>query len=339
MKTKLAIPLILAGLFTVDLLGSDQPESTNVTEVNDFFELHSGFWLNLHHFLYLQAVLATPDARKGGAAAVEPSVPVRQMTPEQRAKWDKALIYYRQFGNNDPLRDRALITANYELSDAGNSSSLEGRRLTPEMKTLLEEVAPVYRALWWNDQDQKNRQWIERALLLVRRYGRSMSSRTASVYRTRWPKDKIPVEVVLYANWAGAYTTTNDTLITVSSVDPANQGDAALEILFHEASHALIGSVEQALSAQCRLQSVTLKPPTLWHAILFYTTGALAQEQLPGYTPIADSIGLWARAWPMYIGPLKMDWQPYLDGKTSFDSAIASLVRDVGHRQETPRVK
>ena len=336
MKTKLAIVLVLAGLFTVDLLGTGQQGSENKAAINEFFELHSGFWLNLHHFLYLRAVLATSDARKDGATAVDRIVPVRQMTSEQRITWSKALVYYRQFGNGDPLRDRALITANYELSDAGNSSSVDGRRLTREMRISLEEAAPVYRALWWDDQDRRNRQWIERASLLVRRHGKNMSSRIASVYRIRWPTDKIPVEVVLYANWAGAYTTTNDTLITVSSVDPANQGDAALEILFHEASHALIGSVQEALSNQCKIQAVTLKPPTLWHAILFYTTGALVREQLPGYKPVADSIGLWARAWPMYIGPLKADWQPYLDGKTSFDSAVANLVKDVGNRQEVP---
>lgn len=337
MKTRFAIVLILAGAFIVDLLGARQQEPGIQTGVNQYFEMRSDFWLNLHHFLYLQAVLATPQARKDAAIAVDRAVPLRQMTPEQRIAWDKALTYYRQFGDRDPLRDRALITANYELSDAGNSSSIEGRQLTPEMKAALQEAAPVYRALWWNDQDQKNRQWIERASLLVRKYGKNLSSRIALVYRTTWPANKIPVEVVLYANWAGAYTTTHDTLITVSSVDPANQGDAALEILFHEASHALIDSLQEALLNQCRAQAVTLKPPTLWHAILFYTTGTLVREQLPGYTPLADSIGLWKRAWPMYIGPLKTDWQPYLDGKTSFNSAVASLVKDVGHGQETPQ--
>ena len=152
---KLALVLILAGPFTADLLATSQQGSGNKTEINEFFELHSGFWLNLHHFLYLQAVLATPGARKDGAIAVNRTLPVRQLTSEQRAKWDKALAYYRQFGNSDPLWDGALITANYELSDAGNSSSLDGRRLTPEMRTSLEEAAPVYRALWWNDQDDR----------------------------------------------------------------------------------------------------------------------------------------------------------------------------------------
>lgn len=77
MKTKLAIVLILAGLFTVNLLSTGQQRSENKPEINEFFELHSGFWLNLHHFLYLQAVLATPDARKGGATAVDRTLPVR----------------------------------------------------------------------------------------------------------------------------------------------------------------------------------------------------------------------------------------------------------------------
>jgi hypothetical protein len=339
MKTKLAIVLILSGAITADLLGRERQEPANDTEINQYFNMHSGFWLNLHHFLYLQAVLATPEARKDGATAVSRAVPVRQMNSEQRVNWDKALAYYRQFGGSDPLRDRDLITANYELSDAGNTSSIEGRHLNPEMKAALKEAAPVYRAVWWNDQDQKNRKWIERAALLVRKYGKNLSSRIASVYGTTWPTDKIPVEVVFYANWAGAYTTTHDTLITVSSVDPANQGNAALEILFHEASHALIDPVQEALANQCRLQAVTLNPPTLWHAILFYTTGILVREQLPGYTPLANSIGLWQRAWPMYIGPLKTDWQPYLDGKTSFSSALANLVKDVGHGQPAPQLK
>lgn len=108
-----------------------------------------------------------------------------------------------------------------------------------------------------------------------------------------------------YANWAGAYTTTNSTLITVSSLDPSSQNDAALETLFHEASHALIDNVQEAISKQCRADGIVLDSPTLWHAVLFYTTGALVKEVIPGYLPMADAIGLWKRARPMYIGVLK----------------------------------
>lgn len=301
-----------------------------VTPDNDrFFEFHSGFWINLHHFLYLQAVLATPGARKDGALAVQRAIPVREMTADQRAAWDKALAYYRQFGSSDALRDRKLIKANYELSDAGNDLSLAGRNLAPEMVAALEQAAPVYRALWWNEQHRQNRRWIEVASQLVHKYGRTLANRIALIYRMPWPAEKIPVEVVSYANWAGAYTTLNSTLITVSSL-PADQGDSELETVFHEASHGLIDGVSRAISEQCGTQGVLLNPPTLWHAIIFYTTGELVKELIPGYAPLADRIGLWKRAWPTYIGALEKDWQPYLDGKVSFDSAVTALVKDVG---------
>lgn len=306
-----------------------QLPSTESTDANRWFEFHSGFWINLHHFLYLQAVLATPGARKDGALAVQRAIPVREMTAEQRAIWDKALAYYRQFGSSDPLRDRKLIKANYELSAAGNDRSLAGRNLSPEMIAALGEAAPVYRALWWGEQDRQNRHWIEVASRLVHEYGQSLADRIVVIYRTPWPAEKIPVEVVSYANWAGAYTTLNSTLITVSSL-ATDQGDAELETLFHEASHALVNLIEEAISSQCTADGVVLNPPTLWHAVVFYTTGELVKQLIPGYDPLADTVGLWKRAWPMYIGPLEKDWQPYLDGKVSFNSAIANLVKDIG---------
>jgi hypothetical protein len=328
-RFKLFILFIAISFLTVSSSRATQPGSAENPDTNRFFEFDSGFWINLHHFLYLQAVLATPGARNDGALAVQRAIPVREMTLKQRAAWDKALAYYRQFGSSDALRDRELIKANYELSDAGNNQSLAGRDLPPELIAALEQAAPVYRTLWWNEQDRQNRNWIEAASRLVHKYGQTLADRIALIYRTPWPAEKIPVEVVSYANWAGAYTTLNSTLITVSSL-PADQGDAELETLFHEASHALIDGVSRAISQQCRTQGVVLKPPTLWHAVIFYTTGELVKELIPGYDPLADRSGLWKRAWPMYIGPLENDWQPYLDGKLSFNSAVANLVKDIG---------
>ncbi len=321
----LGIPLAHAGQQS----STDAPASHGETAGNrEFFEFHSGFWINLHHFLYLQAVLAAPDARKDAAIAAQRAIPNPAMTDDQRTAWNKACAYYRQFGNKDALRDRTLITANYELSDAGNSNSLQDPQLPPEMVDALHAGAPVYRALYWTEQDRVNRHWIARASALVNRYGDALSHRLALVYRKRWPVEKIPVEVVSYANWAGAYTTTHSTLITVSSLDSSGEGDAALEVLFHEASHAMIDDVQEAISKQCGATGVTLNPPTLWHAVLFYTAGALVKEVIPGYVPVAEAIGLWRRAWPMYIGALEKDWQPYIDGKRSFDSAVAGLVQD-----------
>lgn len=85
------------------------------------------------------------------------------------------------------------------------------------------------------------------------------------------------------------------------------------------------------IAAECAKKNVLLPRRDLWHAVIFYTTGELVRRELPGYVPYAFKNGLWKRAWPMYLGPLERDWQPYLDGKSSFHAVIAALVNDVGH--------
>jgi hypothetical protein len=240
----LARPAWCAESASCKLGETDQGEgvepTASVATTQKLFDFRSGFWINLHHYLLLQAVLATPEARKGHAeSAAQAASPGRAMPPSQKAVWEKALSFYLQFGNRDPLRDRELVLVNYELSDAGNGPSLKGRRLSSECAAALEDAAPVYRVLWWKNHDRLNRAWIAGAAELVAEYGPAMSRRVAAAFQTDWPSGPTPVEVVLYANWAGAYTVINSTLITISSAEPA-QGPGPLEMLFHEASHALV---------------------------------------------------------------------------------------------------
>jgi len=45
-----------------------------------------------------------------------------------------------------------------------------------------------------------------------------------------------------------------------------------------------------------------------------------------GYTPYAYRVGLYTRGWQNYQRLLERYWQPYLDGRTDFDNALARLV-------------
>lgn len=299
------------------------------------FDFRSGFWINLHHFLFLQAVLATPDARKGHAeTAARESGGAPTLPPEQKIAWEKAVDFYMEFAKRDPLSDRDLVAANYELSDAGNSKSLKGRRLPPAMQSVVEEAAPVYRALWWPEHDRRNHEWAISAGSLVQEYLPRIVRRIAVAYQTDWPKEAITTEVVTYANWAGAYTVTNSTLITISSTDPAGQGYAALETLFHEASHAMVNNFQKQLDDHLHAvgKSATFQ---LTHAIIFYTAGTLITEALNtknihDYVPYAIKNGLYDRVadWKHYRDICEKDWLPYLDGKTSFDAALTNLAAD-----------
>src|SRR5262249_8005068 len=124
----------------------------------------------------------------------------------------------------------------------------------------------------WPADDRANRAWVARVAPLVREQGVGISHRLADIYATRWPASKIRVDVSRFANWAGAYTTLDPLRVTISSGDPRNQGSAALEVLFHEASHGIAKAVEDSIARECRQRDKPI-PRDLWHALIFYTTG------------------------------------------------------------------
>ena len=186
------------------------------------FEFHSGFWVNLHHFLYHEA-RARAAAKDSRDAAARPAGPVLKQSPgsqpsltsaEQRI-WDQAIAYYlSNFAGKDLLVNIDLILLKNQLGDFEDCNELTGRKkpacdagLPGNVGIILEGAAPIYRAHWWADHDRANRRWVTRVAPLVREQGVGLSQRLADIYQSKWPKEKIRVEVCAFANSAGAYTT------------------------------------------------------------------------------------------------------------------------------------
>ena len=318
------------------------------------FELHSGFWINLHHTLYhdaRQQTAASPDKNvknAGPTLKVTPDAKPALTTAEQRI-WDDAVAYYvANYANKDLLFSSDLSQLKDQLGDFEDCDELSGRKrkfcdagLPAKLTQVLESAAPVYRAHLWPEHDRANRRWIARVAPLVREQGVGLSERLADIYQTRWPRQKIRVDVTGYANWAGAYTTVDPLRVTISSLDPRNQGAEALEVLFHESSHSIAEPVQAAIIRECRQRDKAI-PRDLWHALVFYTTGEVLRPVLSssgatggdregsvpggGYTPYALREGLYQRGWSDYLKLLQRFWQPYLDGTASFDDAIARMV-------------
>lgn len=314
------------------------------------FELHSGFWINLHHTLYLQARQSRDD--RTAPSAIGAGVETHR-TPNERQVWDAAVAYYQaNYADKDLLFNTELTLLKNQLGEFEGCDELSGAKkktcdagLPPALTKILESAAVVYRAHEWPVHDRANRVWIAGVAPLVREKGLGLSERLAEVYQARWPKQKIRVDVTAYANWAGAYTTLDPLRVVIGSTDPRNQGSAALEILFHEASHGIAEPVQLAINRECRQRDKAI-PRDLWHALLFYTTGEVirpvmaAQEADAGsnsgnggngvanaqYMPYAFRERLYQRGWDNYLSLLRRFWQPYLDGKTTFDDAIAHMV-------------
>jgi hypothetical protein len=315
------------------------------------FELHSGFWTNLHHTLYHEARLRTAAATTGkNGKTTEPTLKVAPeaktalSATEQRA-WDDAVTYYASnYASKDLLFTTELIQLKNQLGDFEDCDELSGRTkkfcdagLPPKLTQVLEAAAGVYRAHFWPDHDRANRRWIMRVAPLVREQGVGLSERLADIYQARWPRAKIRVDVTAYANWAGAYTTLDPLRVTIASLDSRNQGAEALEVLFHEASHEIAEPVQEAIIRECRQRDKAI-PRDLWHALVFYTTGEVIRPVITssgassgdqdgnGYTPYAVREGLYQRGWNDYYKLLQRFWQPYLNGEATFDDAVARMV-------------
>jgi hypothetical protein len=322
------------------------------------FEFHSGFWVNLHHFLYheARARLAARDNHASSAKTSGPSLKPAAgsavaLSPAEQKIWDDAIAYYvANYAGRDLVVNIDLMLLKNQLEDFEDCDEVTGRKkprcdagLPGKIGPILDSVAPIYRAHWWGDQDRANRRWVIKVAPLVREQGVGLSERLADIYQTNWPKEKIRVDVCAFANSAGAYTTLDPLRVTIASTDPRNQGTEALEVLFHEASHGIATPVEAAISRECKQRDKPI-PRDLWHALIIYTTGEVlapvfkdssAQKgggnvppQLPQPSVVPDALKdiLTQRGWEQYHLLLVLYWQPYLDGSVSFDDAIAHLV-------------
>jgi hypothetical protein len=275
------------------------------------FEFHSNFWVNLHHSLY----------EKAAAKSIEPS---------DSEKWNAAVDYYRREVVKNDLLSPEMTGINNKLSNPEEDQSLKASGLRTELIAVLESAAPVYKARWWPSHDRANRDWIAAATPLIVKYGSGLTKQLAQAYQTQWPKEPIRTDVSAYASWAGAYTSTQPTHITISSADPSYQGGASLEMLFHEASHAIIGKIEDALAAELKSQNKLFPRRGFWHMALFYTAGELVRRELDGYVPYAIKNGLYDRGRQGAFPVLEKDWKPYLDGKIDLATSVSRLVTDYG---------
>lgn len=364
------LTLVLALLFASALAAAPQIDS--VYGPLPVFELHSGFWINLHHRLYEEARQQRVAAPAASATPGKPAKPVLQVAPgakptltatEQRA-WDDAVSYYAaNYADKDLLFSTELMLLKNQLGDFETCDELSGTKkkscdagLPGKLTQILESAAAVYRAHRWPADDRANRAWIKRAAPLVREQGVGLSHRLADIFQTQWPNERIRVDVSAVANAAGAYTTLDPLRVTIASTDSRNQGAAALEVLFHEASHGIALPVEEAIERECRQRDKPV-PRDLWHALIFYTTGEVIKPVMDtegdasndriatngpegntssqgGYhgsndgdhAPDAKREGLYQRGWENYFQILARYWQPYLDGQVTFDNAIAHMV-------------
>src|SRR5262249_12103977 len=155
----LAVLLLVVIAFPIHAASVDKAPPAPVATVYPF-EFHSGFWINLHHFLYEQALLQKKNKGAAQTTATQ-TASANALPPEEQQLWQSAVDYYMaNIIKRDLLFDQDLVTINDQLGESENASNLSQSGVNPDLAKILESVAPIYRTQWWPQHDRANRFWI-----------------------------------------------------------------------------------------------------------------------------------------------------------------------------------
>ena len=285
------------------------------------FEFHSAFLMNLHAFL-LDA-----STRKRELSSYAWVVPP---TAAESKKLAIAIAFYESnYGRRSLLDDPMMSGIKKALSVNDSKRGATGLNLPPDLTAILNSVSPIYSRCLWPAQDKSNRAWIRQVKMLNAQYGADVQAGIEHFLDHRFQITPIREDIVVgTGSRNGGYT---DTQTVLPSGRADYQGLAALEMLYHEATHidvmdTVMDEIDSALKATHR------SGDQLWHAVQFFTVGEVVKDVVHrkgnlDYQTYADLNGVYTRGnWPAYHAAIEAEWRPYLRGEVTRQQAIRGMV-------------
>lgn len=308
------------------------PASVGAEREAPYFVFHNSFWMNLHQTLFHEANLRKLPPEK--RSRFDPSsLPDASLSKGERDAWTTAVSYYAdKFAGRTQVFDDDLIGIGAALiasSDSADSPLVSGG-LSKEHIQVLNDAAAVYRKYWWQAHEKSNEQWIAAIDPRVSEMQDRIIPQLERLFLSSWPATPLRVDVTFWVDAIGYAYTTDHT--TISSTTDSLDRMYAVELVFHEGAHVIVHELQKALSKGCEEQKKDCSD--LWHAVQFYTLGELMKSELRkqniNYTPYPLKYGVYRSSrWTKYLISIEKDWEPYLDGKQTFDQAVNSLVTDL----------
>lgn len=285
------------------------------------FAFHSGFLMNLHHFLFDLA--GHPDRLEAWVRSAHPSA-------SEEVALRRSVDFYRtSYGGRDLLFDDKMAAIKRSLSVDDARRDPQGLGLEAGLAEALQRAAPIYAAYAWTAQNTANQDWIAQVRQLDARYGDEVQEAIERGLAGRFPSAPVRIDLVAETGKRqGAYT---DRQAVIPGGRISYQGLASLEMLYHEASHVeTADGLERAIGARLKASGKN-GDSELWHVLQFHTVGAAVADAVRRrdgivYVPYADKVGLFKEYWAPFQPLIESDWKPWLQGRESMDDAIAHMV-------------
>jgi hypothetical protein len=290
-----------------------------------------GFWLNLHHFLYVlgRAQNSSPDAQRRAVvnAPADQEAGLKGLSESDRQDWESAVRFYADgLSRKEAVFDQELIAATLAMRVPSNASA-EALKVDPALRATLSRASQAYRLAWWPNHQRENLARVADFSRRLDQSGARIRDYVTRAYQRDWPGNGYVVNVSGYTTWAGAYSTAG-ALIVVSSLDEGTTGSLGLEIVFHEAMHQW----DQAMMARLTRLSQEHQTPApregITHALIWYTAAEAVKSVVPGHVGYAESGGMWQqKGVGGFKAALDAHWKPYLDGTGTLDAALLGLLK------------
>jgi hypothetical protein len=289
-----------------------------------------GFWLNLHHFLYVlgRVEAKMPDVTRDAVAGApaDEADGLKRLSDAERRAWRAAVTTYANgLSKLETVFDRPLYDVTNAVRRASPDRAAATLQIDVGVAEALDRAAPIYRKAWWPRHREANRKWLASLQEPLKEYGPQMLAYVTRVYQEPWMNGGFPVNISGWSNWAGAYST-YDSLLVLASLSPGNEGLYGFEITFHEAMHQWDEEIDGRLRQIARNHKLKFND-LLSHAMIFYTTGEAMKSVVPSHLPYAEKGGIWKGRMGVFKPALDAHWKPYLDGKTALDEALLGLLK------------
>ena len=252
-----------------------------------------------------------------------------KLTAAERAGWVRAVDYYAEIIVPFDVNAREQNLFRIELMAGSEWATGDDRSFMAIARNIRAAATAAYERCRWPAQDASNRRWIERTAALLKVHGRILGDRLAQLYGAQWVGLPYRVDVVESVSQLGGNTQSfvpAGPHILVSSSAAANQDLAALELLFHEASHVLAGPMQEALRRAVRARGDSVRGDFA-HAVIFYLSGEAVRRVLE---QAGESYMPWL--YKLQLVPdnvrdaLSRTLSPYLGGQGTLDQALDNFV-------------
>lgn len=300
-----------------------------------YFTFKNNFWINLHHFLYQQASgsqLKKLEEDGMNFLDIGDQEVADQLSDQEQEVLDQAISFYsRKLIAKDLRSDLSELKTWFQKQP--ENGRITDTRFTREFTDILNKVAPVYRAYYWQIHKKHNQEILAQHIERIYQIEEAMIDKMEQTSANSWPAEtKVRTDLTTYGSWSSAYSNSRPIMnLVISTIDPGHETSEFIETIFHEGTHLLylLGSpVREEIYAQAEARGMDF-PGGLWHAWLFYLCGKATKAQLATFNEkhrlTMDTKNIFSN----YNTPeFRVILDDYYDGEVEMKETVKALLDD-----------